>query len=134
MTGRHTTVRCDGDSAEHLAFGGPIFYGHAADDFNEKANHPGNVFWEQAIKANQVYKILDGKQRQAALIPAAPAETKIQFKKSANDITGLQISEMTKDQKQEMQKVLSSLIEPFRTSDQTEVRKCIKAQGGLGPM
>lgn len=131
MTGRHTTVRCDGDSAEHLAFGGPIFYGHAADDFNEKANHPGNVFWEQAVKANHVYKILDGKQRQAALIPAAPAETKIQFKKSANDITGLQISDMTKDQKQEMQKVLSSLIEPFRTSDQAEVRKCIKTQGGL---
>ncbi|MCY2962776.1 MAG: twin-arginine translocation signal domain-containing protein, partial [Planctomycetota bacterium] len=30
MTGRHLTVRCDGDSTDHMAFGGPIFYGHAA--------------------------------------------------------------------------------------------------------
>ncbi|QDU11727.1 DUF3500 domain-containing protein [Gimesia aquarii] len=131
MTGRHTTVRCDGDSAEHLAFGGPIFYGHAASGFNETANHPGNVFWEQALKANHVYKILDGKQRKVALIPQAPRETKVHFKKSADKITGLKIADMTRDQKQEMQKVLSSLIEPFRTSDQSEVRKCIKKQGGL---
>ena len=131
MTGRHTTVRSDGDSAEHLAFGGPIFYGHAAEEFNETAGNPGNVFWEQALKANQVYKILDGNQRKAALIPKAPPETKIQFKKSADQITGLQISDMTKDQKQEMQSVLNLLIEPFRTSDQKEVKKCIEAQGGL---
>ena len=32
MTGRHTTLRCDGNSAEHVAFGGPIFYGHAPAD------------------------------------------------------------------------------------------------------
>ncbi|MDF1743225.1 MAG: hypothetical protein P1V19_05990, partial [Gimesia sp.] len=103
----------------------------AAEDFREKPNHPGNVFWEQALKANHVYKILDGKQRKTAMIPKAPRETKIHFRKSADQIRGLQISDMTKDQKQEMQKVLSSLIEPFRTSDQAEVRKCIKTQGGL---
>ena len=131
MTGRHTTVRCDGDSAEHLAFGGPIFYGHAAEDFNEKPDHPGNVFWQQALKANQVYNILDGKQRKQALIPQAPQESRVQFKKSADQITGLQIADMTKDQKQEMQSVLSLLLEPFRTSDQQEVRKCIDTQGGL---
>ena len=59
----------------------------------------------------------------AALIPKAPPETKIQFKKSADQITGLQISDMTKDQKQEMQSVLNLLIEPFRTSDQKESQK-----------
>lgn len=26
LTGRHMTLRCDGNSAEHVAFGGPIFY------------------------------------------------------------------------------------------------------------
>ena len=39
------TLRCDGDSAEHVAFGGPIFYGHAASGYNEKPNHPDNIFW-----------------------------------------------------------------------------------------
>lgn len=27
MTGRHLTIRCDGNTTEHVAFGGPIFYG-----------------------------------------------------------------------------------------------------------
>lgn len=43
LTGRHTTRRCDGDSNEGTAFGGPIFYGHAAESFYEKPHHPGNV-------------------------------------------------------------------------------------------
>jgi hypothetical protein len=34
LTGRHCTRRCDGDSVEGAAFGGPIFYGHAAKSFN----------------------------------------------------------------------------------------------------
>jgi len=56
MTGRHLTVRCDGDSNDHFSFGGPIFYGHAAQGFNEKADHAGNVFWHQALKANSLLK------------------------------------------------------------------------------
>ena len=66
MTGRHLTIRCDGNSSEHVAFGGPIFYGHAAQGFNEKADHPGNVFWHQGLKANALFKMLDGKQRKEA--------------------------------------------------------------------
>ena len=31
LTGRHCTVRCDGDSVDGAAFGGPVFYGHASD-------------------------------------------------------------------------------------------------------
>ncbi len=59
MTGRHMTLRCDGDSAEHMAFGGPIFYGHAPEDV-EEIGHPGNVFWEQGVAANRVFDMLDG--------------------------------------------------------------------------
>ena len=66
LTGRHITLRCDGNSAEHVAFGGPIVYGHAASGFNEKPGHPDNVFWPQAVAANSVFKILDGKQQATA--------------------------------------------------------------------
>ena len=38
LTGRHMTLRCDGNSAPHVAFGGPIFYGHAPSGFDEEAN------------------------------------------------------------------------------------------------
>src|SRR5262245_48802073 len=58
ITGRHHTLRADGNTESHVAFGGPIFYGHAASGFNEKPDHPGNVFWPQALEANKVYKML----------------------------------------------------------------------------
>ena len=83
MTGRHLTIRCDGHAAEHVAFGGPVFYGHAAHGFNEKPDHPDNVFWHQALKANALYEMLDGKHRKEALIAQAPQESEVQFREQA---------------------------------------------------
>jgi len=53
ITGRHLTLRADGNSDGRVAFGGPIFYGHAASGFWESARHPGNVFWPQAQHAGK---------------------------------------------------------------------------------
>lgn len=131
MTGRHLTARCDGDSSEHVAFGGPIFYGHAAQANSEKADHPGNVFWYQALKANGLYKMLDGKQREQALVMNAPAESRVAFQGKSGKIAGLPISELSADQKEHAQEVLKSLLDPYRLSDQAEVTKALNAQGGL---
>lgn len=131
MTGRHLTIRCDGDSVEHVAFGGPIFYGHAASGFDEKVGHPGNVFWYQAQKANALYQMLDGKQRVLALIDEAPQEAKVHFGGPDGRPQGIVISELSRDQREHAQKVLDALLEPYRLSDQAEVRKCLTTQGGL---
>jgi hypothetical protein len=130
MTGRHLTIRCDGDSAEHVAFGGPIFYGHAAQGFDEKPDHPGNVFWPQALKANEIFKMLDGKQREQALVRDMPGEHEVAFK-GKKKIDGLPVSELSADQKQLAQSVLKTLIEPYRTKDQSEALRCLEQQGGL---
>lgn len=131
MTGRHLTIRCDGDSSEHMAFGGPIFYGHAAQGFNERPDHPGNVFWYQAQKANALYQMLDGKQREQALLPESIEESSVQFRTGEIKPVGIPISELTKDQQAEAQSVLLALLEPYRNIDQEEVQRCLKAQGGL---
>ena len=131
MTGRHMTLRCDGDSAEHVAFGGPIFYGHAAEGFNEKPDHPGNVFWEQALEANKVYEMLDGRQRALAEVARTPREQAVGFRGSDGPFPGIPLSEMTADQKEQVQKTLQKLIEPYRQSDRDEVIECLKKQGGL---
>lgn len=130
MTGRHMTLRCDGHSSEHVAFGGPIFYGHAASGFNEKPNHPGNVFWHQALAANKVFEMLDGKQREKALIAKLPKESQVAFHGSA-ELPGLTVADMSPDQRSLVQEVLSKLIEPYRQSDRDGVAACLKAQGGL---
>lgn len=130
MTGRHMTLRCDGDSAEHVAFGGPIFYGHAAQGFNEEPDHPGNVFWEQALAANEVYKMLDGRQRALAEVGTTPAEAAVAFKGSSEK-PGIPVTELSGDQKEALTRTLNKLIEPYRASDRMEVSKCLEAQGGL---
>jgi hypothetical protein len=131
MTGRHMTMRADGDSEAHVALGGPIFHGHAASGFNEKPHHPGNVFWPQAQLANKVYEILDGKQQKLALVDMMPHESAVGFQGDKGKFTGLPTSEMTKDQREAVQKVLMALIEPYRKEDQDEVMECLKKQGGL---
>jgi len=131
LSGRHGTVRCDGNSAEHLAFGGPMVYGHAASGYFEKAQHPGNIFWHQSEAANKVYQMLDGKQRKLALQPAAPDEAEVAFRGAKGKFDGIAVSEMSSDQKAHLQIVLEKLIEPYRQSDRDEVVAALKKQGGL---
>lgn len=131
MTGRHMTIRCDGHSAEHVAFGGPIFYGHAAQGFNEKADHPGNVFWPQALEANKVYQMLDERHRKIALVDHLPEENAVGFHGPNGPYPGLAVTELASDQKDELQKVLLKLIDHYRQGDQDDALKCLKAQGGL---
>ncbi|MCA9262512.1 MAG: DUF3500 domain-containing protein [Planctomycetales bacterium] len=130
LSGRHMTLRCDGNSADHVAFGGPIFYGHAPEQ-TEFKEHPGNVFWHQAVAANQVYEMLDGKQRDVALVANRPGESRVAFQGAEGKFPGIAIADLSADQKSHAQQVLEKLIEPFRQSDQDEVVACLKAQGGL---
>jgi hypothetical protein len=130
ITGRHMTLRADGNTQEHVAFGGPIFYGHAAGGiFNEDYDHEGNVFWPQAVAANRVFEMLDGKQRKQALVKSRPEENAIAFR--AGVYPGMPVGEMSSDQQDEVGKVLTKLIEPYRAGDQKEALECIAAQGGL---
>jgi len=131
MTGRHMTCRADGNTEKHVALGGPIFHGHAAEGFNEKAGHPGNVFWHQAVEANKVYTLFDEKQKEKALQPRLPAESAVGFKGKEGVIPGLPVTEMSNDQKDALKKVLLSLVEPYRQEDRDEIAECLKAQGGL---
>jgi len=130
MTGRHMTIRADGNSAEHVAFGGPIFYGHAAQGFNEEPNHPGNVFWPQGLAANKVFEMLDGKQREKALVAKLPREQDSGFRADGL-FPGIPLSEMTPDQRSLVAEVMTKLVEPYRPSDRQEAMKCLESQGGL---
>jgi hypothetical protein len=131
MTGRHLTCRADGDSASSVALGGPIFHGHAASGFNEKPGHPGNVFWPQAQIAGKVYQLLDGKQQEKAVVARRPAESAVGFRGKDGMFPGIPCSELSKDQKAAVEKVLLSLIEPYRKEDADEVQECLKKLGGL---
>jgi hypothetical protein len=134
LTGRHCTARCDGDSVEGAAFGGPIFYGHqAGPDAAEKPDHPGNVYWFQAKRANEVFAALDGKQRKMALLgdPRPEQKTQTVALRPKGQLDGLPVSEMTKDQRKLVEQVLADLLHPFRKKDVDEAMKYIRKNGGV---
>lgn len=132
ITGRHMTLRCDGDSAESVAFGGPIFYGHdPTGTGDDNAAHDGNVFWPQAVEANKLYETLDGKQQQLALVKSLPSESDVPFRGPGGQFAGIPIAELSPDQKARVQEVLRKLVEPYRQSDRDEAMACLKAQGGI---
>jgi hypothetical protein len=133
LTGRHCTARCDGDSVEGVAFGGPIFYGHQAGrSFQEKPDHPNNVYWYQAKRANEVFQALNGKQREQALQaePRSEQGTATVTLNRGRRPEGLSVSDMSRDQKALVEKVLADLLLPFRQKDAEEAMRYIKASGG----
>jgi hypothetical protein len=132
LTSRHMTLRCDGHSAEHVALGGPILYAHEGEDLYEKPHHPSNVFWHQAKAANKLYDMFDGRQRKQALVlNGMPSEELIGFRGPQGKFDGIAVKSFSADQKEHLQSVLKLLLEPFRQSDQDDVVRCLKVQGGL---
>lgn len=132
ITGRHCTRRCDGDSEAGTAFGGPIFYGHAAQGFNEKPDHPGNAYWFQAKRANEVFQALDGKQRELALCDASRDEDgndTVKLTGKTKGLDGIPMTELTADQKGLVRGVIKDLLAPFRKEDAEESMKYIEAAG-----
>lgn len=132
LTGRHCTRRADGNSVKGRAFGGPIFYGHAAESFNEGPDHKGNAYWFQAKRANEVYQMLDGKQQEKALVDRVRQErgsSTIRLAGDGKEMPGLAVADMTPDQKDGVRKVLADLLMPFREEDVTESMALIEKGG-----
>mgnify|MGYP006367862141 CR=1 FL=1 len=136
LTGRHCTVRCDGDSVDGAAFGGPIFYGHqAGPNDEEKPDHPNNVFWFQAKRVNDVFGALNGKQREMALVERMhrPEQaTGTVQRRSQPD--GMPLTELARDQRELVEKVLVDLLLPFRQRDADETLRLIKADNGVSKL
>lgn len=132
LTGRHCTRRCDGDSVEGAAFGGPIFYGHAAEAFDEEAHHPGNAYWFQAKRANELFQALDGRQRDMALLGHSRGENGMETIKltgKVDGLAGIPVSDFSADQKELARRVMADLLAPFRQVDRDESMKCIEKSG-----
>jgi hypothetical protein len=134
LTGRHDTLRADGNSVEGAAFGGPIFYGHAADGHDtEDPKHTNNVWWYQGDQANKIFRTLDDKQQAQALITDAekdePATTSLKGTKLPS--TGLAVADLDSQQQAMVSELLEMMLRPFRTFDAEEVRMCLDANGGV---
>ena len=133
LSGRHDTLRADGNSVEGAAFGGPIFYGHAADGhFKEDPKHTNNVWWYQGQQANKIFGTLDDKQRGRALVNKAEDDNSRSIRLRGESLDGgLSVGELDSQQKEMVQKLLKDLTMPFRAFDAEEVQECLRDNGGV---
>jgi len=128
FSGHHLTVRCDGDSEEQTAFGGPLYYGHSPSGYS-----PTNVFYGQTKVVTELYGALDEKQRKVAVRPGKWMDEHGKMKVPGKNapLPGLSIADMTRDQKELVEKVMRELVSPYRKEDGEEVLEIIKANGGM---
>ena len=125
LTGRHLTLRADGDSVDKAAFGGPIIYGHGEEDPKE------NLFHYQTKATNEVFKALDAKQMTQALVKQAPSESAVALQGDGGKFPGIGVGELSDDQKKLVESTLKTLLAPYRPEDVDEVMAIIKSSGGI---
>ena len=129
LTGRHVTLRADGNCEPGAAFGGPIIYGHGMGDAEKGL--PGNVFYYQTQKANEVFGALDGTQRDKALVSDAPREAAVQVQGDGGTFPGLCVGELSGDQKELVGQVIRVILSPYRDEDVDEAMAVMEKGGGL---
>lgn len=125
LTGRHLTLRADGNTLDKVAFGGPIVYGHGEED--PKAN----LFHYQTKQVNEVFHALDPKQATQALVAKAPSEAAVTIQGDAGTFPGIAISELAENQRQLVLKTIEVLLAPYRKEDAQEAMEILKTSGGI---
>jgi hypothetical protein len=119
LTGRHATLRADGNAATGASFAGPIFYGHAAKS--------GNVWGYLGQRASAIFESLDESRRARALVveatPGRPRPTR--------GATGLSAADLDGPRKAMVHQLLADLLRPFRGYDAGGVRECLRDSDAL---
>lgn len=127
LTGRHLTLRADGNSVDKAAFGGPIIYGH--DQVEEDASK--NIYFYQTQQTDQVFRSLTADQAAKALVARAPREADVAIQGERGRFSGIKVSELSADQKQLVTKTLDVLLAPYRRTDVDEVMQILNEAGGV---
>ncbi len=128
LTGRHLTLRADGNRQDKIAFGGPIVYGHGESDPKQ------NLFHYQTKRVNEVFHALDPDQAKQALVPKAPPESRVKIQGEGGSFPGVNVGTLASDQKELVESVLKTLLAPYREQDVKEVFRILKATGGLNKL
>ena len=125
LTGRHLTLRADGNSVDQAAFGGPIVYGHGEEDPKK------NMYHYQTQQVNEVFKALSADQAKLALVEKAPNESAVALQGANGKFNGIGVGALSADQQQLVTKTLQVLLAPYRAEDVEEAMSIVKAGGGI---
>ncbi len=131
FTGHHLTVRCDGNSEEATAFGGPLYYGHSPNGYATN-----NVFHHQTKASLDLYHEFGPAAKKEVLITDDNKKWRdehggIKVPKKGDPLPGLSFKDMSKHEKALTEKLMKELVAPYRKEDGDEVMELIKTTGGM---
>lgn len=129
FTGHHLTLRLDNNLKDGVAFGGPIYYGHTPNPYSDK-----NVFYYQTQQAMKFFDALNKDQREKATIKKGNPGEGANSIKLPGMAKGVMYADLTADQKELMEKVMHTMLSPFRKEDADEAMAVIKETGGLAKL
>ncbi|HXX92790.1 MAG TPA: DUF3500 domain-containing protein, partial [Planctomycetota bacterium] len=131
FSGHHLTIRCDGNTGEGVAFGGPLYYGHSPNGYSDK-----NLFFYQTKSALAVFEALTEAQRKQASLTDTPGEglPSIKFRAPGEARPGVLLGELSKEAQGLVEKVMMDLLSPYRKTDAERVLQIVKGQGGMEKM
>ena len=132
FSGHHITVRCDGNSEEKTAFGGPLYYGHSPSGYAKN-----NVFHAQTDAAMGVFDALTPEQMKAAVRDDRGWKDEhgtMKVPSKSDKKPGIAFADMSKEQKAQIEKLMKELVSPYRKEDGDEVMEIVKANGGMEQM
>jgi hypothetical protein len=124
MTGRHLTLRADGDRDDQVAFGGPLVYGHSESVPSQ------NLYYYQTQQVNKVFQALDPEQQKLALLPTAPKENAVQVQGSQGSFPGISLDQLSRDQRGLVVQAIMGIMSPYRDEDRQEAKAIVDANGG----
>ena len=128
FAGHHLTLRCDGNSQPNTAFGGPMYYGHAANGHSDT-----NVYNYQTKQVMSAFDMLNAEQRKLAVVVGNPGDGAGALKPQLVEKTavGVGYAQLEESQQKLVTGVMRTLIDPFRKEDGDEVMQLIKKNGGM---
>ena len=131
MTGRHMTIRCDGNSAEHVAFGGPIFYGHAARASTKRPTIRATSFGIRPWPPTRSTRCSTSGTRSWRWSKSCRRRKPSASAGADGQYPGMPVTDMSSDQKDVLQKVLAQTDRALSPKRSRRRPRCLKAQGGL---
>lgn len=131
FSGHHLTLRCDNNTEDGPAFGGPIYYGHSPNGYSER-----NVFQYQTKSVLAVYESLTKDEREQAIAYEDPAEglPSLKFRCTCDATPGVAYRKLNAQSKTLIEKVMRDLLSPYRKEDADEAMQVIKKTGGMETM
>jgi hypothetical protein len=131
FSGHHLTLRCDGNTEEGPAFGGPLYYGHSPSGYSER-----NLFNYQTRSALAVFESLDKEQREQAVAFEDPAEglESVKFRCTCDSTPGIPYTQLSRQSRALVETMMHDLLAPYRKPDVDEVIEIVKKTGGMEAM